>query len=304
MVQGFVTIATGDERYYKMARNLLRSYRQNCPNPKPFAIIADRQNRYTEEFDQTVLLSDAKKSWMDKLQLLKVCPYDESIFIDADCIAYRDLNVLWEVFDGADDFSCFGQVLPMDAPNGWFTKQAAEVYPIHFITHLHGIVYFLRKSSTLEKMSQLCEDIIRNYRKISFKYFNDRLADEPVFALAMAILDCKPRVRDAKHYCFVPFATWYSADYYTRNVKYIYPGDDMVEDCYIVHWGNVNTMTAPYRNDEYYINLLHKNPNAPKGAASLRNFWYRVRDSLRKVTDKISWFTERLINKVGSIFRK
>lgn len=28
MARGFVTIATGQERYYEIARNLLRSYRQ------------------------------------------------------------------------------------------------------------------------------------------------------------------------------------------------------------------------------------------------------------------------------------
>ena len=45
--KGFVTIATGQERYYKLARNLLHSYRLFAKDPFPFAIISDRENEYT-----------------------------------------------------------------------------------------------------------------------------------------------------------------------------------------------------------------------------------------------------------------
>lgn len=38
--KGFVTIATGQEWYYKLAVNLLHSYRRNTTHPFPFAIIA------------------------------------------------------------------------------------------------------------------------------------------------------------------------------------------------------------------------------------------------------------------------
>ena len=40
---GFFTVATGDEHYYKIAANLLRSYRRFTPEPLPFAILADRE---------------------------------------------------------------------------------------------------------------------------------------------------------------------------------------------------------------------------------------------------------------------
>lgn len=57
--RGFVTVATGNEYYYKLARNLLRSYR--IFNFKyPFAILCDRNNKYTEEFDDVVILDNAR----------------------------------------------------------------------------------------------------------------------------------------------------------------------------------------------------------------------------------------------------
>ena len=46
-MKGFVTIATGDSKYYQMAVNLLLSYRHFTKSPYPFAIISDRENEYT-----------------------------------------------------------------------------------------------------------------------------------------------------------------------------------------------------------------------------------------------------------------
>lgn len=42
MFHGFLTIVAGDEKYYKMAANLLQSYRYFSKSPLPFAILADR----------------------------------------------------------------------------------------------------------------------------------------------------------------------------------------------------------------------------------------------------------------------
>ena len=37
MTRGFITIATGRDQYYEMAKNLVLSYRLFCGNPCPFA---------------------------------------------------------------------------------------------------------------------------------------------------------------------------------------------------------------------------------------------------------------------------
>ena len=109
MTRGFVTIATGDEQYYRIAANLLRSYRFFSASPMPFALICDRENEYSAEFDHTIILKDPVFSYLDKLRLPECIPYDETIFIDSDCLAYRDLNEFWDAFKKAHDFSAFGR---------------------------------------------------------------------------------------------------------------------------------------------------------------------------------------------------
>ncbi len=304
MSRGFVTIATGDERYYRMARTLLRSYRQTCKAPVRFAVIADRENSYTAEFDDVVLLKDPANSWMDKLRLLDCCPYEENIFIDADCLVYQDINFFWGLFANADDFSCFGKALPMDSREGWFTSEAAQVYPIRFITHLHGICYFIRKGAALEKMAELCQKIVQNYGAVQYRGFNDKLADEPVFALAMAVLDLKPIDRAPEYYCFVPFARKIQSNYFTKKVSFENPKDGKVERCCIVHWGNQNTKKAQYLADARVVDEQEKGMTGSLGQRLLYEkqwllHFYRLKDAVNAVRAKLTWFFGRIRAKLA-----
>ena len=303
MLKGFVTIATGDERYYRMARTLLRSYRQTCKSPVRFAVIADRENSYTAEFDDVVILDNPTNSWMDKLRLLDCCPYEENIFIDADCLVYQDINFFWGLFADADDFSCFGKALPMDSRDGWFTAEAAAVYPIKFITHLHGICYFIRRGETIKEMGTLCQDIINNYNAVRYKGFNDKLADEPVFALAMAVLDLKPIERNPEYYCFVPFATKLQSNYFTKEVSFENPKDGRMDCCCIVHWGNLNTEKAQYLADARMVDAQEKGITGSLGQRLLYEkqgllCYYRMKDAVNAAREKLTWFSGRIWAKV------
>ena len=45
-LKGFITIATGSNKYYQMAQNLVKSYKKNGNCSLPFAIICDKELRY------------------------------------------------------------------------------------------------------------------------------------------------------------------------------------------------------------------------------------------------------------------
>ena len=309
MIKGFVTVATGKEQYYVLARNLLRSYRDNCTNPVRFAVISDQENEYTNEFDDVVILKNASCSWMDKMEILKVCPYDENIFIDADCLVYKDINFLWEIFKEADDFSCFGKKLPLNSQEGWFTREVTEKYSIHFITHLHGIIYFVRSGSKIDQMYSLCQRIISDYHSITFSAFNNVLADEPVFALAMSVMNFCPVVREPEYYCFVPFADYIRTNYLNRTVSFQNPKDGKVRSCCIVHWGNRNTLRAQYKSESQKLNYYYKQNLAWKEKIrgwflykmNLFYFGCVVSDKIYSAKRWICWFAGRVQVKVTRI---
>ena len=137
MSRGFVTIATGKTHYYKIAANLLASYRLHASRACPFAIICDRENEYTAAFDKLVRMENPAHSYLDKLRLFDCLPWDETIFIDADCLVYGNIDRWWELFEeNGSDFSVFGWAYEdLKTDKGWFRSEGMGEFQsqIHYV---------------------------------------------------------------------------------------------------------------------------------------------------------------------------
>lgn len=239
---GFVTIATGRTEFFIMARNLLRSYRFFSKTPLPFAIICDKVNKYTYSFDDVVLVSDAKRSYLDKLALTSLAPYDKTIFIDADCIAYRDLNDLWDVFKNAPPFNCLGLALPFDADYGWFKREDVGIFrdKVKFHITFHGGAYYIERSNpALSAFSETVAYVNEHYQEYKFRFF-PRACDEPVFSLAMAVHGFAPVAAHEKYICFLPMVKSVRADIKVGALSYEWPliPGGKYENVYLLHWGH------------------------------------------------------------------
>lgn len=200
---GFFTVATGDQHYYRIADQLRRSYRHFSADPLPFAILCDRENTFTEVFDKVILLNHPTNSYLDKLQLFDYLPYDISIFIDADCLAYGDLNRLFSYFEEADDFSCMGRVLPLEDKTGWFNyEDLGELQSrVNYCVGLHGGIYYIRRTSKAKAVFDTAEEIARDYHRYHFKGNFSTPGDEPIIALSMALNGCRPVPHDTGLIC-------------------------------------------------------------------------------------------------------
>lgn len=260
-MKGFITIATGDEKYFRLAVNLLNSYRYASKNPLPFAILTDRENEYTKLFDDVVILENSTRSYLDKITLLKYTPYDETIFIDADSLAYGDLNKYFDKFSPGDEVSCFGRPLPFDSNEGWFKAENAGKYKdqIHFVTSLHGGIIYVRKNNTenevCHKVYDLCMDILQDYSDYDFFYFK-KPADEPVYGLALAVANCKPTIVRANHFCFFPETRRFSSNIIRGKLSYDFMGEKIRGDGMLCHFGNYNTVKEPYLTEVAVLNAM------------------------------------------------
>ena len=291
MTRGFATIATGKERYYAIAANLLASYRHFSTEPFPFAIICDSENGYTQHFDDVVLLDNPHRSYLDKLVLPRFAPYDETIFIDADCLAYHDLNDFWSLFENAADFTAFGSNHPTDFPYAWFKKDDVGEFTnrIEFIPDFIGGVYFVRKSEELSVFANTCDQILENYYHYTFRQFEDP-ADEPVFALAMAIHNFKPIDREHAPICFYPHAASFSSDISKGFVNYksIYE-EDAHSWAYLVHWGSGNTPLPPYTCEAVRLQKAIGERGAASTACKLArlNAFYFGKNCMKAILSKL-----------------
>lgn len=246
MTHGFITIATGDEQYYKMAVNLLHSYRHFSPSPLPFAILADRENAYTAEFDQVRIFPTVHRNYLDKLTMFDLLPYDVNIFIDADCLAYGDLNGLFEVFRDADDFSCFGRVLPLDDKTGWFEyENLGELQSrVSYVVGLHGGIYYMRRTDTCRAVLETAQALVPHYGEYGFKGNFATPGDEPLVALSMALHQCHPIPHDLRNIlCY-----WENVGQMKLNLpKGIALEQKRGIRTDLLHWGTRFTRTPLYR---------------------------------------------------------
>lgn len=260
--RGFVTIATGKDKYFLLARNLLFSYRQFSENPLPFAIITDRENEYTKEFDDVVIINDSTYSYMDKIKLHRYTPYDETIFIDADCLAYQDLNKYWEYFSDAGDFSCFGQVFDINSKNGWFINEGLDEYKdkASFIPNFNGGVYFLRKSPCCTSVFEKAIYFAEHFSNYKFKTYGS-IADEAVLALSMALHNCRPVDRFPQSFVFYPIIRKISADIFKQKVSYTTKTKPEENKAILIHWGNYYTTKALYKFEVEKLLLTRRGGN-------------------------------------------
>lgn len=296
--RGFVTIATGDHWYYTIALALLRSYRSFSKAPLPFAIIAEEENEITKQFDRVILIDAPTRSYVDKLRLGAYLPFDETIFIDADCLAYSDLDVLFDIFKGASDVSCLGITEPLtDKTNGWFsllsfprsspddedviTREAAKTI-LPYAVGLHGGMLYMRNTDLTRKVFSDALKFAGSYSKYRFHMFR-RPADEPVIALSMAMNHCRPIPYDS----FALTCFWCSK----ALTLDMYKGKAYRSDrtpIPLLHWGSRNTKTPIYKKQVDQLDMRIDNVSGPAVfmkdlANSIRILFFRIRRKLRRI---------------------
>ena len=272
MTRGFITIATGAELYYQLANNLLISYHLFCNSPYPFAILCDRENEYTALFDQVILFQPGQHPYFDKFELLKCAPYDETIFVDADCLAYADLNHFWDYFVQADDFSASGSNYSIDCGGGLFQIDEIGAYRdrVHWRPDIHGGLYFIRKGAVCDAIYEDCQKIARDYDSYHWPDICAPYADEPVLCLAMAANGCHAAEVDPQNYGIPWEVTELACDLFTGTCRYATEWHPLVEQGYMIHWSVRYTKKPLYRFETEKLHLMVKKGLRPgKSGVSL-----------------------------------
>lgn len=247
------------------------SYKLYCRNPYPFAIMCDRENEYTALFDEVIIFEPTQHVYFDKFELLKLAPYDETIFIDADCLAYADLNQFWDYFAQADDFSASGSNYSIDCEGGLFQVNEIGSYQerVRWKPDIHGGLYFIRKGKTCDAIYKDCQEIGRNYDKFNWPDICAPYADEPVLCLAMAVNDCHATEVAPENYGIPWEVTEMECDIFTGKCTYATEWHPKVEQGSMIHWSVRYCKKPLYIFEVEKLNLMLKNNLLPnkKGLA-------------------------------------
>ena len=248
MEYGFVTLATGSDFYYKSAYKMLKSYRYQGGKCR-FCIVCDRENEYTRKFDDVILLKNCKFDYSDKFELLKVVPYKKNIFIEPDCLVYKNIDDFWQMFKDATPVAAFGY------NDGdlrlWFndTELVHEIFNVYKIPVFNPGYLYIEKNIVSEKcyddLIKISQKIINDDRFLAEEkiFVGSKLRDDPIFCLAMERNNCECTVEQKESKCIsLPAVIKINSAKLSEgklDVLYNLNGEKTVmDDCYLLHFSS------------------------------------------------------------------
>lgn len=183
---GIITIAQGKRRYIDMSKMLALSLLENHPTIKRAVISDAPQDEFKGLFDIYIPYNKAFGTGLSqKLYLDKYSPFDETIFIDADCLVIKPLNGMIELV-APHSFVVFGDQI---SSGEWFMDVASicKMFNVPSIPKFNGGVYYFKKGIVADSIYNYAREVADRYTDMGLKYLNGSLNEEPVIAIAMAV---------------------------------------------------------------------------------------------------------------------
>jgi hypothetical protein len=185
------TIATGSEVYLRYAFNLARSFAlHNDVEQTSFYIVTDL--RFAPPADLSFVRSIdlpgeiASKGLSTKLHLDVLAPTEISLFLDADCLVFRNLEFIFERFRG-HPVSVVGVAV---ADGDWCGPSAADLcaqFGFASMPRFNGGLYYLEKGAVATSVYQTARQLQSRYDALGFHRHRGWINEEPLVSLAMAV---------------------------------------------------------------------------------------------------------------------
>ncbi|MCG6136147.1 MAG: hypothetical protein MET45_16100 [Nostoc sp. LLA-1] len=189
--KGVITLAYGKPKYINMAKNLARSLRLHSKHIS-CAIVTDNPND-TELQKLFHIVIPFKPEYgsnvRQKLYLNSYSPYKKTIFIDSDSIIVRNIDFIFEAFEGRS-FSLAGYryLSYGDQDNLINVDLVLTHFCLDRLPKFNGGLYYFDKSDIANSVFKTAQNILLDWKKLGFSEFRgDGPGDEPIIAISMAL---------------------------------------------------------------------------------------------------------------------
>ena len=254
--RGILTVAIGKDVYIEHAKNLARSFRFHNPD-LPIAVITDSSDpRLFKLYDHLIPL---ETQWggpfRQKLSVAEYSPFEETLFIDSDCLVTKDVSGLWSLLSGRD-FAMPGE--PIQSGH-WYTDIAPLLARLGLtnLPKFNSGLFLFRRGDAVKTLMASARDILDHHREYGIEVtHNGHCGDEPALAIAMAMLGVDP-VEDTG------VGQWGSFDYVNPRLeldvlagkcRYIY--DHRVVEPTVAHFLAHGWRGKIYRRETIKLRLL------------------------------------------------
>jgi len=200
MSQGYLTLATGDRRFFDAAVNLAISIRLNDVE-RPISLLCDDLSKLADDekplFDRIIvaLPGTLGVGCAGKLDVPSFLPYDETMFLDSDCLLMKqDMDRHWQKL-GTQCFNVSGNTVEKGT---WYTfeiEKVCKALDLPYMVMMNSGVMYFKKGAELDDFLITVNDLRENSQDILFVQHRDmnfQIADEPVWSAAMSKLNMLP----------------------------------------------------------------------------------------------------------------
>ena len=190
---GFITMAYGREKYLDQAVALARSVKHHMPN-QPIVLVTDRDKAYPP-FDSEIAMTDyALAGTVLKTSIYQYSPFEETLFIDSDCLLTRDCSPEIAEIRTREFSPVVNTYLQKGDNDLWLEdvgEAVAKVGSKNF-PKFNGGVYFFRKGKRAKSVFTVAEEMRERQDELGILNFDTAgPGEETLFGLALSKLGFK-----------------------------------------------------------------------------------------------------------------
>lgn len=199
MTQGYITLATGPRQYLEMAVNLLLSLKYNDPKRQTCLVIdegATLPDEYKHVVDHVAYLAPREgfHGCLNKLRIHELSPFDESMFVDSDCILVKnDMDRHWAKFK-SDGFNIAGSKVTQGHWYDFDIQKVIQEIGIPYMVKMNSGVFYFKRGEATNDFFRTAETLVSRHKNLLGSFHRNRiqLADEPFIGAALGIRQISP----------------------------------------------------------------------------------------------------------------
>lgn len=187
---GVFMMAFGADKYIRQAETLALSLRRHMPE-LPIAIASDRRD-FGASFDRIVPMDVPDRAGtVLKIAMYELSPFQETLFIDTDCIVVRPFRDELAALRRFDFTPVVSRYLAAGDTDLWLDDVGAALERVggHRFPKFNGGVYYFRKGPTAERVFSLAGSLRARAKELGIKDFDAAgPGEETLIGLALAQL--------------------------------------------------------------------------------------------------------------------
>ncbi len=193
--RGLLTLAYGHPRFIEQAQDLALSLELHAPH-LPRALVTDSQDPALRSMftDVIPLRPEFGSGVRQKLHLDRYSRFDETLFIDSDCLALGNLDAFWEAFDGSY-FAVPGYryIHHGDTDPYMDVDYVLDHFGVTGLSKFNGGTYYFTNTGETAAFFDTARHVMNDWQQLRLGSFRrSGPADEAIYSIAMAVHGVSP----------------------------------------------------------------------------------------------------------------